>query len=503
MDLQYKTNSMIVYIAISLIYVLLLPICILFIRVIWIKRTSLIMRKRYVYASICGCVCLCIVLFIERPASLFVHLYRTHHGHTTTFSVLECLQLSLRMYGLQGFVYAILYRFWCAYFDFMYNDSLQRERWKLQINPHGCTASEQWILDHHKDYGNTQWSRKRFFMIWITVSTMASILYFFAAFYTFEWHTWVTVLYFAPFVGNVVIWFKFPPFLDSIYLKYELKALIICYALAVLFKISIDIMIRVTPSMTQFAANVAWTGHTTYICIMGIFIQTQYVWNKVPQNSNANVNAVQSGGNRKKLREVFDDSASFNLFVAHLRSELSMECIFSFIEFTQFEAFIEADASSMKQINSDVRSPGPLPSLSPLRVNSVSGLDKSQDVYGNVVLLGEDTIPLSHIVHVKYANEQDDQQRYKYIVKDLVDKYIVSSAAFCINIDYKTRVNILNWAKKHCYGDAVLTSRDLNEMYCLFDRSRQEMYFLMKHTLSRFVKTEEYKTLMRSREDNL
>ena len=187
----------------------------------------------------------------------------------------------------------------------------------------------------------------------------------------------------------------------------------------------------------------------------------------------------------------------FNLFVAHLTTELSSECLFSFIEFSQFRLLLESDTAFMETVNTYIKQHETTQCQfnppQPIRKQTNS----SKDAYDKIVLLNEEIIPLSDIVY--FQNEGlESIQRYKRIIKQLLTKYIVDSAEFCINIDYATRSMIESWVDRHCNDDGNgFEPLQCYQMYCLFERCRKEMYSLMKHTLVRFVQTTKFKMLIK------
>eukprot|EP01083_Nonionella_stella_P056519 148783_1 len=509
-------NTPLIYllVLISLLWLCILPAFVVWIHKIFCVRTVLFMKKRYIDGSLYICAFASYWLFVDRPLSLFEsYLSVSGHAGKPWFFTFQCLMKLSYPFCAQGVVYAQLYRFWMIYFDFIYSESLDNQHWKIQINPQGSShssAKEQWIIHHRKDYGHPKWIFKRLAFIYIIVASFTASLRELAQWEIIQWGTANTIdsaLYLMPLISTFVLWFKMPSFLDSFMVKDELKWMIMVSSVGLMMNIvAIIILSTLMVDASAFWAEIVYLVTPVFVCVLWVFIQTQYIVHRVRNNADYFRNILATGDEYKQsadlsqsspspiyrktgsssvvtkptnakhtLCDILQDKITFNLFVRHITTELSTECIFSFIEFTQFQMLLRSDEQFMENV-------------------TIKSKTKNKDSYDKIVLLDDETIPLSHIVYVQeYEDVQSKVDRYKRVVISLAEKYIYDSGVFCININYNTRLDIIEWINTYCYHkDKEFTAEQYGEMYYLFEKCRREMYKLMQHTLTRFVKTKQF-----------
>eukprot|EP01083_Nonionella_stella_P176382 616890_1 len=521
-----------------IMWVILLPVFILFITRTYRARHSILMSKRYINGSLCCCIFLLLWLMLNRSLEL-IRAYLFIHGYARyrSFIIFYCLEQMVYPLCAHGGVYALLYRFWMIYFDFIFSESLENQQWKIQINPTGSSYKEQWIIEHRKDYGNPKWIAIRCAVAYVVVALFSATLRLLGPLGLFDPNTASTIdsgLYLMPLVSIFVLWIKIPAWKDSFLVKDELKWIVFIYAIALCGNLTLVIFFKINPDFNMYWNEALWVVVVLLTCSSLIFMQTQYIFVQIRRDavyfrhifsaiavadhsvyevsmdsaastptspSTPSSPRSSSHANHMRLCDMLGNKAAWNLFMHHISTEFSTECIFSFIEFTQFRLLLEADETFMAQIKQyttvNVHAE---PSLSPSKTPKLKR-KKNTDSYENVVLLDEETVPLSYIVYEKQYGEESmtKMDKYKCIVIALAEKYIYDSGDFCINIHYKTRCRLVDWIHVNCYDkDKDFEGAQFCEMYDLFERCREEMYKLMQYSFSRFVRTDPFRSLNRN-----
>eukprot|EP01084_Bolivina_argentea_P150083 262096_1 len=538
-----KTHLTQVIIDLTIYYVIFLPLCIWFIVPIYRVRKAIIMQKRFVMASIFSCICICIGTFIATPVDFAVALLAEQYDHTLGHKLFRLFS-GFEIFTLYGAIYAAIYRFCMVYFEFLYASSLKEQSWKIQLNPKGITKKEEWIIKHRKTYGNIYWMRKRICVIWIITSSITFINFCIGVFEVIPFSTlyfFNNIIYLTPFIAIFILWCKMPYFLDAFAIRTELKMLVIMYATSIILTVGINVLLLFIPALLPYASRIG-VYNSLFIEMWAVFIQTKYVlmkisrtdydysdFGEISQASNSffgvhkidsisRAHSISHQGEKRYLYQILENVQLFPLFMHHLSAEISTECIFAFIEFTQFRDLLECDDEFMRNVNEYAK----LPNKQTTQLQQENGQNKHIELeekqedkmcrfatpkghishksdYDQIKLLDEESIPLSHIVYVQHIDKQSIA-KYKNIVICLGQKYIHNSADLCINISYQSRYEIMEWIKSYCdmFDAKEFELHQYCEMYCLFESSRREMYKLMNFTLDRFLKCNEFIEFMQN-----
>eukprot|EP01084_Bolivina_argentea_P250033 418766_1 len=245
----------------------------------------------------------------------------------------------------------------------------------------------------------------------------------------------------------------------------------------------------------------------------------------------------------RKLSNILQHEQLFDKFTRYLASELSIELSFAFIEFIQFKLLIERDPTFYMNIepkdahklysfaeiklSRDIS----LSSIAHKKANSEPEDEHKLDLFTEIKL--PTNISRSSIVHNKKYARMKPTYRYKKIAKKLTQKYLEFRSEFELPISKYTKRNVVEWVKMNCkhlkspyhsqysdiiseYASSISTSRYLHtrdyssnvsststftDLYCsdqlyhLFDDCRKEIYFLMAHSVERFVISAGYKNI--------
>eukprot|EP01083_Nonionella_stella_P146359 460205_1 len=481
-------------ISLIILWIFTLPVLVHLIVKTYRVRKSILMTKRYIDGSLCVCIFALLWLFVNRTLELIrSYLYVNGSADDTPFIIFYCIEQTIYPLCAHGGVYALLYRFWMIYFDFIYSESIANQQWKIHINPQGSSPKEQWIIRHRKDYGNCKWIAIRLAVVYIVVGLCSASLRFLGPLNIVNPNTASTVdsaLYLIPLGSIFTLWLKIPSFKDSFLVKDELKWIVVLYACALSINVCLVLFFKLNPEFNMYWNEAMWIVAVFITCVGLIYVQTQYILSGVKKNAVyfkhilSPIADGQSVSSKQRLRDILSNKVTFELFMHHITSELSTECIFSFIEFTQLKMLLETDDAFMDEVKKyDASAPSKM----------------GKDWYAKVVLLDEETIPLSYIVFEHEYGVNSKIHRYKCIAIALANKYIYASADFCINVSYKTRGSVLAWIAQYCYDDREkeLESQQFSQIYHLFDRCSEEMYKLMQSSVLRFVKTDAFLSLKR------
>ena len=95
------------------------------------------------------------------------------------------------------------------------------------------------------------------------------------------------------------------------------------------------------------------------------------------------------------------------------------------------------------------------------------------------------SLPKSFIVY------DDNSINKKYQL--LCEKYILNDAEYCLNISYECRLNLIKIYQKSKIES--INKMDNKDIICVFDETIKSMVILMQDSLTRWRKTQEFKSL--------
>ena len=236
--------------------------------------------------------------------------------------------------------------------------------------------------------------------------------------------------------------------------------------------------------------------------------------NRVTSLRNSASNSSDNHQNRQKiglhLVKILRNKDAFDLFMQHLSSEFSMECLLAFTEFTQFRMLLESDESFMSRTKNEsvdketytqpesscvdvneqqrinLETPSTEPSVSE-QVSTTPEKKKRVQPYKRVVLPTD--IPQSIIVYGK-RDVINDMTRYRHIALELFKKYVEIGSEFEINVSYAMRC-VVERSTENVFRNNEIK----DDLYLMFESCRRELYNLMKHSCRRFMDTEAYNTI--------
>ena len=269
--------------------------------------------------------------------------------------------------------------------------------WKKYLNPvnDGMTHQESWFLQNINTYGNGDYITPRIFIVYVISSTISSgalILAFqFGIFDTNLAFLIDGILYIVPLLLMFFLWWKTPRYRDSLWLYQEMR-----FIWAVFFStISIYLLVTCTQAFFGILNSLYlqyFIGTLLGFCPMTCF--TVYITLRVPgvwmethgkrlkskfnigEKSNSkiksshhlgfnfksqktltldNQRSLSNSQNHHHIRidDIIAKQEKYDLFMTHLMSEYSMECLMSVPEFLQFKHLIlDVFDSKLKFIHS-------------------------------------------------------------------------------------------------------------------------------------------------------
>lgn len=163
------------------------------------------------------------------------------------------------------------------------------------------------------------------------------------------------------------------------------------------------------------------------------------------------------------ITDIFMDYKQFEKFMKYMMKEFAMESGLCILELVEFKYH-------MKKMFGDV-------------------IDHEMDLVWNV-----DGFPKSWIVYESYQGKIPTKRAFVNMVRLLGDKYIAFGSDLEINISYTNRTQLIakiDRLQEHLMDsdeeDGNDDSIDMNELFCLFDDTMNEMKYLLKQSYFRFM----------------
>eukprot|EP01083_Nonionella_stella_P078727 215601_1 len=438
--------------------------------------------KRRANIVVAYSLCSIFVLLIGYPAGMLVHwgfefmVPITTDNRSATFIVLELFHLiDIFVYYLAAVF--ILLRYWMIYYDIQLSNSCLNLEWKHCISKSKAALHrEKWYIQHRTTLGNVSYMTRIAILIISCVSLFSMAMH--ASFTLFDLHD----IDFAPFISSVVvltgfialiiIWHKMPLFTDKIYLYKEFRIL-------AFFWIVITIVYGFSTIYSRFTDNLFFSffGHFCAVFMQFIvsFVSTFWVLKFI---IGAEMLADMAPSCSAGLEEIFRDENRLNLFMQHLISEFSMECLLSVIEFQQYKYAAIKALNSMKMSDLDTALVACALISEPLELEDIDG-PPPQD-YDTVFL--QSHVPLSDIVFKHFEMYHDTTIEFKIKAFKLYKKYIEPRSRFEINICSKTRQKLtehMQYYDEWVNANGSITDRELIN---IFDRANSEMLLFLNYS---------------------
>eukprot|EP01084_Bolivina_argentea_P155635 271209_1 len=433
------------------------------------KRNMFIQKRQPRIQLFITIICL-IHIAIYSPLYAFQVTFPQHHDNIILNTAMSFI-FSFTFYSM---LYATIIKIWLLYFDSILISVTKQNKWQVYIDR---KEGQNWFIQHKDIYGklNTTLLKIVSIPLLITVIIVSLVGHLQTARLSNLWAITNTVCIIIPGSFLIVTWNKTHPINDTLLLYKEVKdgskAASICFVIYILFCFLLPAF-NIDPYIRYIIDNVwiltlMWFGsiyHTAYGLIV-LWIQPKLAQKRL------NLQLAEQQQKRYVFEDIFGNEKIFHLFMVHLSSEYSMECLLSVIEFIQFQKYI----IDRDELNID------------------------QNILKNEILFIDiefpSNVPMSGIVNRNDDEYQNDRMlEYKKKAYNLWEKYIEERSYFEINISALQRdklndtLSSLRLLKKN-------KDITVNDMVLMFEDSKQEMIKLIGYSLSRFQLVEQTETL--------
>eukprot|EP01084_Bolivina_argentea_P040491 74828_1 len=443
------------------------------------KRREMIIRKRYamiVFIINLSVIPMFAITFPFIYIKWFISNIKLDQG------IIWSLTYPFCAYGMSLFT---ALRYYMIYYDTKFLISSKNLKWKKYITQDPKTLqTDNYYISHRHTLGNEKFMVKLCTCIVCTFGTIQMILKLlennhvkYLTYYRVASQIMDVCFFIGPITLSFVTWFKTPLFLDKIYIREEMRYIcigavicIVLYIICIVVGVSISanhplhiIFLRVISAYAGIAAFVLASFLSTFLVLR--YIKTQ---SKTLDNSATNMDNSTSGKNIG-LDNILSDSILYDLFMHHLMKEFSFECLLSFTEFFEY-----------------YRLSHQVFGLTPKKYTDIDfgeSFPKSAIVYSGCEM---DSMTMDNI-KIKMV---------KSVAYQLHHKYVDFSSEFEINISGAERNKLmLKFGNETQWMDSEINPQELCDVfsYCML-----EMHQLMKHSMTRFKSTEQFKKYVKS-----
>ena len=362
-------------------------------------------------------------------------------------------------------LYSLILKNWFIYYKYHFTYYTIESEW-LQLINSKLSSNQNWFIKNSYKYGNISYMSR---IIGIPCIILASICNLGAVLTIISLMngsflmlllslSLATIPCIPPALFYVFIVCKTPSFNDTFHIHWESKIHSkILLVWAVVFALTNGSV------MIDKHAMIFGSPILNALFFLLIYVSTTIIINKNVQNQHP-VSKDDNGD--ATLKKVLSNQDSIHLFMIHLSKEYSMECLLSWIEFTQFQNYIEP------QLNMDV----------PIQSTHLKNVDPTIP----------STIPMSEIIETKeniptnvVCTSVEDEKIYFAKIKahKIYNKYIKVDSEFEINIHSSHRETVTNIL--HDLDFLISYYITMDDLCTLFEELKQEMMILLKWSLFR------------------
>ena len=329
--------------------------------------------------------------------------------------------------------------------------------------------------------------------------------------------------YLGPMVLAAIMFCKLPSFQDTIYIDKEMKFIVIglimasllyfgCTVFAVMNPDSLWIQLisaRLLPGFIAICTAFVMSFLSTFLILRFLNRGDEMIMTKfhaAPRDEPPELSKSRSIGGAASVSRSRKDSRSYNirdiqlpailnddglydLFMYHLMSEFSMECLLAFTEFEQYRSTCHDVFGMELQSMGDMRN-----------VILAENIPKSAIVYGDDGDINNENnndhgknIQKCNTMMQFGINSDDKLSLFKLKAYRLYIKYIAVGSEFEINISYTERNRLMSMMDDQEKWMSKDTQIDINKLGNLFQNCCDQIYGLMNDSSIRFKSTKEFK----------
>eukprot|EP01083_Nonionella_stella_P134497 409200_1 len=468
------------------------------------KQTLLIIQKRYPSIVKLQCYICFFILIIERNLVVFLNAGFVELIDPNVLFILSRIQRVIYP-SMSILFWCILWRFWHIYYEFQLAKALSDSQWTQYLNSNMLRYN--WFISNKSKYGMTTYTTKvmmvSLFLVTIIRITAFQIFMFNGGEKALRIEYFVDIiLYLIPFTLIAVLACKAPSIHNTFYIKQEVTYCAI-HLYGSLFGCIVFVVISQTNIVESYWLNIIFSYILTWAALSVCIVQTSWVKYKVQQASRKSDEygpiAMTNMKQYIKTREGFD------LFIAHLQQEFSLELMLFFIEVFQFKTLIksncedgllETDTNRTNKINVAVLEH----ETQGFEIeNEFEHDDYKLSDYESILM--NLRIPQSEIVHQLFEKERPNLNPTPSIHSDFstgVDITALKTVSFLLDSRYIKRgsqleINISCGCRQSLeeqLGDIETLVRNdkigLIELYHVWDEAIREICTLLLYSFDRF-----------------
>eukprot|EP01084_Bolivina_argentea_P162247 282379_1 len=341
------------------------------------------------------------------------------------------------------FLYILLCKTWMIYYNFKWTTYTLQYEWEAIINPKSNETN--FYFNNRQKYGSVVWVAKRLafiFFVLFVFSNIATSLIFGDNDYIVS-ITGVIILIltiFLPIGSYIVILCKTPALQkcnDIFYIHWESKIIAKILLLFSLLFVMMFILIAIILSISN-EFNIHWIYSLGFVPIASCLAAIIYVSSKLVVQKNmqsqlhyesakeakeqsitiSRVPSISKGEKSSNptfsLRQILSTKDTVHLFMLHLSKEYSMECLLSFIEFSQFLVYLQN--KDAKTENNDIEIPNELSQSNIITNKETDFKQKAYDLYSKYIKRGcYYEINISGALRGSFFNLMNDYDRFTKI----------------------------------------------------------------------------------------
>mmetsp|Transcript_21500 Transcript_21500/g.34531 ORF Transcript_21500/g.34531 Transcript_21500/m.34531 type:complete len:500 (-) Transcript_21500:99-1598(-) len=467
----------------------LLPLCIWFIRPMYQRRALLVYKKRYVGLSLA-----CAAFFLLEMVGLAISslcMFEVIPSTAVTRLVHSIVQIVAVWASGAGFM-CIETRFWLVFYETNINILMAEEKWCTVLDMKNNPAEQSFFLRYNQTLGNYRFLC-RFLFVCILLHFMVSPVIVFLVSANLS-----MILYPLLFILFMVLHFKTRnfEFYDEFYILAEVRWIgVVLFPIAVVWIMAFFAGYYVQ-SLGHAVGFVVYAFSFYVVTIVYIvwlvYTLTKWVCQKMdsdPLMMMMMLSAEQTTTTiTTALEKLLAHRDAFRSFMNHVSHEYSMECALSLIEFVQFK----------QMVRDRLRENGTLDPAGTSDPVVTDGAEQQKqattrgEMFASLILA--ECVPRSSIIADDTVGSDDNIVRVK--ATKLYNKYIKVGSEWEINICSDARQQMTVRFDAYRSGDSKV---DLDwsdaAMYHVFDDCLTEMWQLLKCSFGRFMRKAEYQRL--------
>ena len=390
------------------------------------------------------------------------------------------------------FFYMLLVKNWMIYYKYQWTYYTMQYKWSHIINSTSASteSDNNWYIVNNNKYGNLYYIYKLFGIIFFIFYIIGGGATSFAIYTKFDIIVCAIVAAITmPIFAAIGIFYfylvKNTPYIDDAYkIHWESRThakLLLLWAFCCTLTNASYLIFQDIHAFPVFGTLMNVT------LFMMIFVSTAYLA-KIQRDINTNTELVNPMRNNSvkvsdqiNIDNMLSNEAMIHAFMVHLSTEYSMECLLSYIEFSQYQKYV---VNKMNMNDNEMRE------------NDVELINMPDNIPISEII--EDNLEQEGVIDgVNNDNNNssatfDDKflDNAKIKAHKLYKKYIKTGCEFEINISSLERGKLFDLLD--CMDSWMSYNVNLKDLLMIFEDCKKEMRMLMSYALERFKRSTEF-----------